>query len=93
MESPVVESDDLAKFKSPLRMLVRFFQRSRNKWKGKYMAAKVRIKRCKNQVADVRRSREQWKAKAQLLEAEVRRLESERDEQEQDSAKKKNCPR
>jgi chromosome segregation ATPase len=92
MESQVVESDELSKFKSPLRMLVRFFRRSRNNWKGKYVAAKTQIKRYKNQAADARRSREQWKAKAQLLEAEVQRLESERDGWEQDAAKK-NCPR
>lgn len=92
MESQVVESDELSKFKSPARMLVRFFQRSRNKWKQKYMGIKTEIKRYKNQAADARRSREQWKAKAQLLESELQRLESERDGWEQDSAKK-NLPR
>lgn len=79
MEIPVVESNERSKFKSPARMLVRFFQRSRNKWKQKYMETKTEIKRHKNRAADARRSREQWKAKVQLLEAEVQRLESERD--------------
>lgn len=88
MERQVVRSHELSEFKSPLRMLVRFFRRSRDNWKQKYMGIKTEIKRHKNQAADARRSREQWKAKAELLEAKLQRLESERDGREGDAKKK-----
>lgn len=78
MESLQVESAEQLNFKSPLRLLVRFFRRSRDNWKQKCMAAKAQIKGYKVQAADARRSREQWKAKAEFWEAEAQRLESEK---------------
>lgn len=80
MDAQVVNTDDLSLFKSPLRILVRSFRRSRDKWKQKYMGLKCEIKRFRNQAADARRSREQWKTKAEGLLAEVRRLERELDQ-------------
>jgi hypothetical protein len=88
MESQVVASDASSAYKSPLRMLVRFFRRSRDNWKQKYMGIKAEIKRFKNQAADARRSREKWKAKAEALAAEVQRLEAERDARKPDADKK-----
>ena len=63
----VVPSDDVSELKSPLRILVRFLRRSRDKWKVKCSAVKSDIKRFQNPAADARRSRESWKPKAQLL--------------------------
>ncbi len=71
MESQTVPADASSKFKSPLRMLVRFFRRSRDNWKQKYMGVKTEIKRFRNHAADARRSRDQWKAKAEALAADV----------------------
>ncbi len=97
METQVVNSNGKSTFKSPLRILVRSFQRSRDNWKQKYMAIKAEIKRYKNQAADARRSREKWKVQAQAFEAQNRRLESELAElqvgQEAPDAKKKPRPR
>lgn len=76
MESQAVNSNGISTFKSPLRILVRSFLRSRDNWKQKYMAIKAEIKRYKNQAADVRRSREKWRVQAQAFEAQIRRLES-----------------
>lgn len=72
-----IEPVDVSQWKSPLRILVRSFQRSRDNWKQTYMALKADLKRYKNRAADARRSRERWKAKAQTLETEKRRLEAE----------------
>ena len=80
MDAQVVNTDDISLLKSPLRILVRSFRRSRDKWKQKDMGLKSEIKRFKNQAADARRSREQWKSKAEGLLAEVRRRESELDQ-------------
>jgi predicted nucleic acid-binding Zn-ribbon protein len=72
-----VKADDVSTLKSPRRILVRFFRRSRDNWKRKFMDLKTEIKRFKNQAADARRSREQWRTKAESFQAEVRRLEAE----------------
>jgi hypothetical protein len=76
MADAVIETEDVSTFKSPNRILVRFFHRSRDKWKAKYAAIKTEIKRYKNQASDARRSREQWKNKALALESRVQELEA-----------------
>ncbi|HQT95874.1 MAG TPA: hypothetical protein PK435_14680 [Thermoanaerobaculaceae bacterium] len=62
------------KFRSPKRILVRFFQKSRDRWKEKYKAVKEELKKRSNEVADVRRSRQTWREKAEEAQAEVERL-------------------
>lgn len=71
------KSVGLSDLKSPVRVLVRSFRISRDKWKSKYMTLKAQIKRFRNQAADARRSRETWKAKARNLAATTQRLQSE----------------
>jgi hypothetical protein len=61
-------------FRSPKRILVRFFRRSRDRWKEKYKAAKWELKKRSNEVADVRKSRQAWREKAEENEAELGRL-------------------
>lgn len=90
MESRTVASDVVSEFKSPLRILVRFFERSRDNWKRKHMELKVEIKRFRNQAADARRSRERWRAKAEAFAADVKRLEAERDAWKLQAEKKGN---
>jgi hypothetical protein len=72
--SAVMETSEL---KSPLRKLVRFFQRSRDNWKGKHHAMKQKCRRLTNQAAAVEKSREQWRAQAQELRQRVEVLENE----------------
>lgn len=57
-------------FKSPLRKLLAFFQRSRDRWKQKYMDAQKEIKRLSNQRRAVEKSRAEWRAKFEQLKAE-----------------------
>jgi len=63
-------------FRSPNRILVRFFRKSRDQWKQKHQALQEEMKRLTNQVADVRRSRERWRQKAEAAEGAVKRLET-----------------
>jgi hypothetical protein len=63
-------------FTSPLRKLVRFFQRSRDGWKAKCQCAKQQCKRLSNQVRAVEKSREHWKEVAQQAQDTIRDLES-----------------
>ncbi len=48
-------------YRSPLRKLVQFFERSRNRWKEKYQNLKQRCKQLINQVRAVEKSREHWR--------------------------------
>lgn len=67
-------------WKSPLRKLVRFFERSRDQWKNKHQKMKVEHKLMSNQVRAVENSRERWAKKAKEAQRQVRRLQREVDE-------------
>jgi hypothetical protein len=64
-------------FKSPVRKLMVFFEKSRNGWKEKYRAARSRGKYWSNQARAVMRSRDTWREKA---ETSARELEQARQE-------------
>ena len=78
-------------FKSPLRILVRAFRKSRDKWKQKYMEIKKEIKRFRNQAADARKSREMWKRRGEQFQSRIQELEAQlaRANPVQDSTSKK----
>ena len=52
---------DATMFTSPLRKLVRFFQKSRDAWKAKCQEAKKNCKKLSNQTRAVEKSRDHWK--------------------------------
>lgn len=64
-------------FKSPSRKLIRFFERSRDNWKEKYMRLKRESKKLSNQVRAVEKSRDQWKELARRERQRAQQLESE----------------
>ncbi len=70
-------------FKSPLRKLVRFFQRSRDAWKSKCQDLRQRLKKAENQIRAVEKSREHWK--------EVAHQECRRAKQLEQELKKTSC--
>jgi predicted nucleic acid-binding Zn-ribbon protein len=90
-----VSTPNRREFRSPKRILVRFFKKSRDRWKEKYQEAKRELKRLANQAADVRRSREAWRKKAEEAEAEVQRLQGQLQAERtaQQDAGKKGAPR
>jgi uncharacterized coiled-coil DUF342 family protein len=61
-------------FKCRPKVLMVFFQKSRDQWKQKCVIAKSSLKKATNLAAWMRSSRDDWKAKAQQLAAEVRQL-------------------
>lgn len=63
------------KWKSPLRKLVEFFERSRDRWKAKYQELKRQWKGMQNQVRAVEKSRELWALRAKQAEQRVAELE------------------
>ena len=64
-------------FKSPRRVLVWSFLRSRDRWKAKYMAQKPKVKRLRNRAADAQRARDQWRERAQTVEADAAQARAE----------------
>lgn len=52
-------------YKSPVKKLVRFFEKSRDQWKAKYGEAKTTIIYLRNRVHFLEKSRDQWKRQAQ----------------------------
>lgn len=63
-------------YKSPVRKLVRFFEKSRDQWKAKCRAAKAVIKYLKNRVRFLEMSRERWKRRAKELQGKVAQMEA-----------------
>ena len=72
MESAVKDKT----YKSPVRKLARFFEKSRDQWKAKHRRAKASVKRLKNRARFLDQSKEQWKSRVQELEMEVARLKA-----------------
>ena len=67
-------------YKSPVRKLARFFEKSRDQWKAKCHEAKATIKYLKKHVRFLEESRERWKSRAQELEARVKQVEAKEQE-------------
>jgi chromosome segregation ATPase len=65
------------KYTSRPGALIWSFRKSRDRWKSKYQALKVSVKRHKNRVADVTKSREQWRLKAEQAAVRLAALEAE----------------
>ena len=63
-------------YTSPVRKLVRFFEKSRDQWKAKHHALKAVLKRLENRVRFLETSKAHWKSRVKELEAEVARLQA-----------------
>jgi hypothetical protein len=64
-------------YKSPTSKLLKFFPASRDRWKAKCLAAKLRNKKLANQTRAVEKSREHWKQAAQDARQRQTELEQE----------------
>ena len=73
-------------WKSPLRKLVRFFQRSRDQWKAKYVAKKQQYKAMSNQARAVEKSRAKWRQIAEQAQRQVRELQHELEQYKKSTA-------
>jgi predicted nucleic acid-binding Zn-ribbon protein len=78
----IAEDVDLDRFRSPIRVLARCFQRSRDNWKRKYMELKSELKRCQVRMHDMADSRQQWREKAEATERELAALQGELQERQ-----------
>ena len=62
-------------YKSPLKKLVKFFEKSRDNWKNKYIEKKIELKRAKNQINDLKQRKEDWKDRAIEAENKLKEIE------------------
>ena len=69
-------------YRSPQRILVRFFEKSRDQWKSKCLEAKTALRHFKNRAKWLESSRDQWKTRAQTLAQRVQVLEAQNAEQQ-----------
>jgi chromosome segregation ATPase len=74
MSRPEASDQDVPAYRSPARVLARFFERSRDLWKAKYKELQERIKAFRTEVRDLRRSRDRWRARAEALERTIKEL-------------------
>lgn len=65
----VVEKE--REYKSRPKLLVRFFEKSRDRWKVKCQDAKFQLKLARNKIRAMQKSRTAWKTEAKRLEAEL----------------------
>ena len=64
-------------YRSPWRVLARFFEKSRDRWKEKYKKLQERIKALRTELRDLRRSRDRWRAEADTLKQKLDELHAE----------------
>ena len=67
-------------YRSPQYKLLGFFEKSRDRWKAKCLAAKRKAKAFANNIAALKKSRERWKTLARQHRDEVERLRQELEE-------------
>ena len=63
-------------YKSPKRKLIRFFEKSRNKWKEKCRQTKYQIKLLRNRIRYLEKSKTISKNRVKELEAELEQMKS-----------------
>lgn len=74
VERPI---DEFENYTSPIRVLARFFKKSRDQWKEKCIEVKRQIKGLKNQIYQLHKSRQSWKERALAEAKEFEALQAE----------------
>ena len=85
MECSDSEVEEATGYRSPSRVLARFFEKSRDLWKAKYQVLQERIREFRTEVRDLRRSRDRWRAKAEALERQIEELRTQRQQADDQS--------
>jgi DNA repair ATPase RecN len=78
-----METTHLREYKSPRRKLLRFFEKSRDKWKLKYREVKKVLKRLTNGIRFLERSKAEYKQRVEDLQAQLAALKASRIEKEE----------
>jgi predicted RNase H-like nuclease (RuvC/YqgF family) len=71
-----METTHPREYKSPRRKLLRFFEKSRDKWKLKYLEVKKVLKRLTNRIRFLERSKAEYKQRVEELQAQLAALKA-----------------
>jgi hypothetical protein len=82
------DKQNINKYKSPDKKLIKFFETSRDNWKSKCKEAKKNIKKLKNKTFFLKKSREDLKIQVKELNAELIQIKV-KEEQKKEELKKK----
>ncbi len=74
MDKNAEQNYELKNYKSPKRMLVRFFEKSRNKWKDKCKKAEYQIKLLRNKIRYMEKNKTVFKNRVKGPEAELQQM-------------------
>jgi hypothetical protein len=77
------ETTHQREYKSPRGKLLRFFEKSRDKWKLKYLEVKKVLKRLTNRIRFLERSKAVYKQRVEELQAQLAALKTSRLEKEE----------
>jgi len=77
-------------YKSPIRKLVRFFEKSRDQWKAKCLEAKATAKGLNHRIRYLEQSKVEWKTRAKELEKELARMKAQQNRAQSLEDDKKN---
>jgi hypothetical protein len=77
MASQEVPEKELVLLKTRPGVLVRFFQKSRDRWKEKCQQVRGQLKALLVRIRDLERSRAAWRTRAEQHEQELRQLQQE----------------
>src|SRR5437867_13316728 len=79
MDTAVNSSDQDSKpaYTTSKQVQAWFLRRSRDRWKKKYAALKVELKRSRQRVADTDRSRVQWRSQAEDTRQQLEAIQAE----------------
>jgi hypothetical protein len=89
-EGPLMNEREEKTYKSPIRKLVRFFEKSRDQWKAKCLEAKATAKGLKHRIRYLEQSKAEWKTKTKELEAELARMKAQQNRAQSLEDDKKN---
>jgi hypothetical protein len=78
-----METTHPREYKSPRRKLLRFFEKSRDKWKLKYREVKKVLKRLTNRIRFLERSKAEYQQRVEELQAQLAALKASRLEKEE----------
>jgi len=77
-------------YKSPIRKLVRVFEKSRDQWKAKCLEAKATAKGLNHRIRYLEQSKVEWKTRTKELEKELARMKAQQNRAQSLEDDKKN---
>jgi len=76
MDNPSTKMSKQKSYKSPVRKLLKFFEKSRDNWKEKYQITKKENKQLKDKLRVLEASKQKWKSEAMIFRKQLKQNSS-----------------